>query len=490
MKARRPGRTHKKGSFSGAKVRARAVREAVRGQATLSSGLVHLRQVRRRVAVPYIPLVQKVIGRRSVQSVEGISVEAALHARHNFRFGVLNGIVFTLVDSLMSPALVLAWFINRLGAPNVLVGTLPAIIASGGFLPQIVVASRVQGRPLVMQVYRRAGIARILLIALLTVLTVALAGQPLALLIVFFILYALYALAGGISTVPWLEMVSKTIPLRRRGIFFGMRSFFGGLLGLLAAGLIGALLAEQLPGLAFPNNFAVLFGLATLAIAIGIWAWTSVREPVANSVPAPVSVGHLMKRGWHALGVDRDYRAFMLVRILMALATMSDPFYAVYARSNLGAPASTIGVYLAASTGASLLSNFIWSPLADHAGRRTLMIATVSAVALVPLTALLLSLLKGAVASDILFIAFALVFVFGGLAAGSGGVINNHVVLSIAPPADRVTYIGFLNTVLGLVTFFPVLGGVVADTLGFSVLFFLSVLLVLSAMLAATGIRG
>ncbi|MEO5953560.1 MAG: hypothetical protein ABIQ44_13930, partial [Chloroflexia bacterium] len=48
---------------------------------------------------------------------EGLSPEAALNATYNFRRGVWNGIMFTLVDGLIAPSLVLALFINRLGAP-------------------------------------------------------------------------------------------------------------------------------------------------------------------------------------------------------------------------------------------------------------------------------------------------------------------------------------------------------------------------------------
>jgi hypothetical protein len=56
----------------------------------------------------------------------------------------MNGIMFTLVEAIIAPSIVLAWFINRLGAPNALVGLLPAILAGGWFLPQILVASRVR----------------------------------------------------------------------------------------------------------------------------------------------------------------------------------------------------------------------------------------------------------------------------------------------------------------------------------------------------------
>src|SRR6187455_1076552 len=93
--------------------------------------------------------------------------EAALHATFNFRMGVLNGVMFTLVEALIAPSLVLAWFVSRLGGPNILVGLLPAILAGGWFLPQLLVASRVQGLPRVMFWYRRVGVLRTICMAML-----------------------------------------------------------------------------------------------------------------------------------------------------------------------------------------------------------------------------------------------------------------------------------------------------------------------------------
>ncbi len=173
----------------------------------------------------------------------------------------------------------------------------------------------------------------------------------------------------------------------------------------------------------------------------------------------------------------------MFARILISLATIADPFYVVYAKTDLGAPPATVGLYLGALSVASLLSNFLWSPLSDRAGNRTLMVLTVVSVSLVPLMALALSSLAATVPSGILFGAFALVFVLSGLALGAARIINNNMLLSIAPPAERATYIGFLNTVLGIVIFVPVIGGVLVDIAGFQVLFVLSLLSSASALL-------
>jgi MFS family permease len=197
-----------------------------------------------------------------------------------------------------------------------------------------------------------------------------------------------------------------------------------------------------------------------------------------------ITTVQLLKRGVEVLKIDRDYRSFMVARILISLAAVADPFYVVYAKTHLSAPPATVGLYLGSVALSSLLSNFLWSPLADRAGNRTLMTMTVVSVALVPLTALVLSLFTEIVNSTVLFTAFSAVFVFSGLALGASRIVNNNMLLTIAPAEERATYIGFLNLILGIVIFVPVLGGVLADVVGFRALFFLSLVVSGMALLA------
>jgi hypothetical protein len=418
-------------------------------------------------------------------TVEGLSPDAALHSSRNFRLGVLNGIAFSAVEALIAPTLVLAWFINALGAPNVLVGFLPAILAGGWFLPQMFVASRVRGLAHVKGWYRNVGIARAGFMGLLALLTVVFAGQTDLLLIVFFVLFTLYSFSAGVSGIPWYEMVNKAISPRRRGTFFGLRNFWGGLLALGVAVPVGAIMSEGF-GLVFPYNFALIFALTAAAVLLGVYFWSAIHEPAAVQTAPRASVGQMFRRGLDAYRTDRDYRSFLVARVLISLATVADPFYVVYAKEVLGAPAATVGLYLGASSIASLVSNLFWSPLSDRASNRTVMTLTVLSTALVPLMAVAVSMFVGLVDGTFLFTSFTIVFVLGGLAVGASRIVNNNMLLTVAPPAELATYVGFLNTVLGVVIFVPVLGGLLTDLVGYEPLFLISVGLAGLALAAAT----
>jgi MFS family permease len=375
--------------------------------------------------------------------------------------------------------------VKRLGGDNVLIGLLPALVAGGWFLPQIIVAGKVQGKTHLLMWYRRTGILRTIILAILAVTTVLLASQPVVLLVFFFLAYAVYSFAAGISGIPWIEIVGKTVAPRRRGSFFGLRNFWGGVLALLVSAPVGLILSEQFLGLTFPYNFAVLFGVTTIVVGLGVYFWSSMKEPAATQVAPATNLRKLLRRGLEAYRSDVDYRSFIVARVLLSLATVSDPFYVVYAQGHLGAPAGTVGLYLAALSVSSLLSNFIWSPLSDRASNRTLMSLAVLVTALVPMMAVVISMFIGVWDNTLLFTSFTLVFVLSGLALGAARIVSNNMLLTVAPPAERATYIGFLNLILGIVIFVPVLGGVVVDILGYLVIFVSSVALAGLALLAS-----
>ncbi len=427
--------------------------------------------------------------------------------RRNFTFGVMNGVFFTLVSAFVSPTLVLALFVTKLGGSNILVGLLPAIATGCYLLPQLFVAARLQAMPKVMGWYTWPGVVRCIAYALLTLAVWLLgsnSGNYGLLLGLFFVLYLIYSLTAGLSGVPWVVVVGKVVPPRRRGIFFGLRNFGGSILALFASGLIKVLLDEQ-NGIGFPLNFVIIFAITTLLVSLGIATWAVVKEPAQRTVQRAMGIMEMIRRGPQNLRADRSYRFFLFARIMLTLAAIADPFYIVYAVRQIGAPDSVAALYAAALTIASIAGNLIWSPLADYAGNRRMMFLTAITALAVPTAALLIPLLANAgwlgwvanipgvggfagKSGGVVSVPFALVFIFSGLAVSAANVINTNVLLNIAPPPRRSEYIGYLNTVLGLVTFIPVVGGLLIDWFGFVPVFIVAATMGLGGVICALGI--
>ena len=156
------------------------------------------------------------------------------------------------------------------------------------------------------------------------------------------------------------------------------------------------------------------------------------------------------------------------MRLLLAAASMSDPFLAVYALRELHYPAATLGTFVMALTGAAPLSNIVWQRVAERKGSRRIIRYASVFYGLAPLWALTVGLLH------LPSWTYLLAFILTSTAAQGFNLGHTNHLLNIAPAGERSRYIGTLNTLVGAALFMPVLGGLLADVGGYPAVFILS----------------
>lgn len=386
-------------------------------------------------------------------------------AQHNFRLGVANGILFSLADALTDANLVLALFVRELGGSQAIVGLLPSLKNGGFLLPQLLVAGRIEGMPRKLPLYRRAALARAIVFLLMTLVIFGALylGSSLTL-ILFCVLYAAYNITGGSSSLAFQDVVAKAIPPRRRGNFFSLRQLFGGLLAFFVAGPLvrTALQGSSVP---FPINYGILALVALVCMALAFTAFGLIDEPELERPPSRHSLSETLHAAPRLFREDVDFRRFIVSRLLSRVGAIADPFYIIFAREVLLIPARYVGIYLAVRVLTAALSNLYWGRVADQQGNRRLMLRTTGIAALVPVAALVMPWIF-APGSLSLAWGFGLVFLLIGISIDGSATASSTYLLEIAPEAERVTYSGIANTALGVVTFLPVLGGLLLALLG------------------------
>lgn len=411
-------------------------------------------------------------------------IVAARHFRRNYICGLLNGAFFGFVDSVASPYLVLSLFVNTLGGSNFLVGLLPAINNGGWFLPQFLISHRLQQLPRKKVVYDIAAMIRVVCWIVLVVSTFLIGNTNATLLLVlFFIPYTLYSLAAGFAGAPFMDIVAKTIPVNRRGTFFGQRDLTGAMMAIGGSYIVSYFLNPEL-ALAFPLNFAYLLLITGIAVILGLGSFSFVVEPV-EATPAQ---GLTFRDQLHSARViflrNQIYRRFLLTRVAIAIADIATPFYAIYATRVLNIPLEIIGVYIAATTGASLFTNPLLSRLSDQRGHRIVLLIAATGMVAMPVLAMLFGLVP---AGPALGLPFGLVFVITGITRTAGNIAYPSYLLEIAPAGERPLYIGFTNSILGVATFLPVVGGILLDLAGFRVILLLALVVAGIAWSLAKG---
>lgn len=380
-------------------------------------------------------------------------------AQRNFRLGVANGVLFSLADALTDANLVFALLVRELGGSQALIGLLPALKNGGWLLPQLLVAGRIAGMPRKLPLYRRTALGRMLAFLLMTlVVWSALLLDPTLALLLLFATYAIYTLTGGSSSLAFQDIVAKSIPPRRRGSFFSYRQLFGGLLAFFVGGPLVRLALQSDGPLPFPANYGLLFTTSFVVLALGLLSFSLVEEPALKRPAIRQSLKQTLRATPRLFRTDVDFRRFLISRLWNRLGGISDPFYIIYAREMLQIAPRYVGIYLAVRVLTAALSNLFWGRVADQQGNRRLLVLTSRVATLIPLTALALPTLF-APGSTALAWSFSLVFVLTGLSIDGNATASTTYLLEIAPEAERPTYCGIANTLLGVVTFLPVFGG-------------------------------
>jgi len=383
--------------------------------------------------------------------------------RYNISFNLLEAVFFGLGMGLASSHTIVPVFVSNLTDSAILIGLVPAIHSAGWYLPQLFTAkrlsrqSRFKGTVMRYTIHERVPFLGLAAIAWLTPQL----DNKIALVFIFIFL-CWQGLGGGFTANPWQNMIGKIIPERMHGMFLGTQlgvvSVFSGL-GALLTGYI-------LDRYTTPNNFALAFTFAGIAVLVSMSGLAMVREPHKPVETAAEIQERYGKSLIAILRNDIPFRKFLLVRSLTQLGVMSIGFYTVYAVQEHAAPGQAIGIMTAIMSVTQVVGNLVFGRIGDLKGHP--FVLRLGAIALS------LSALVAWLATDYRW--FYLAFMLAGLAFVTVWTTQMLVTLQFGNGAQRPAYIGLSNTITAPSALLaPVFGGWLADKAGYQTTFLISI---------------
>ncbi len=364
--------------------------------------------------------------------------------RRNFAAGMWHGAFLALGVSLTQPTTVISAFVADLTGSTVWVGGLSTVLIVAGALPQLFVAYRIEHVPRKMPYLLLAIYLRVFSWGVLAWLIFSIGDeQPLTLAWVLVAMLVVFYAGGGLGNIPYTDIIGKIISSDRRGAFFGGKAALAGPLAMGAALAARQILAH----VPYPNNYAILFGLAALALAIASLGFWAIREPSSGAeLQRPQSWGIY----WQGIkDASRRLKALIIIELLTGFSLMVLPFYVVYAQDRVGAPPEAIGWFLLAQVTGGFVANLLWARLVDRKGSRWMLVCCSLVSTLTPLLAIALAPLGWPYLTLVFFLAGA---TFNGRSVGF-----QSALLELAPAAKRATYAG-INAILVLPLAFLSLG--------------------------------
>jgi len=405
--------------------------------------------------------------------------EAAFRAQvdadlpRNYLAHLLHGIFAQTGFRLLQAPTFLPAYVFSLSGSSTIVGLARSCQALGMLATPLIGARLIEHRTRVLPMVFGTGAAM-----RLSVLAMALAGYFLgthANLIAICVLMGAFGLFTGMQGVTFQFLVSKVIPVEKRGALGGARSAVGGLVAS-SVGVIGGYIVEhQWLG----NGYATVLLVAFAMAAIGLFAVLIMREPESLGVRPQQGFGSRLRELPALMRSDPNYRAYTWARALGAAGRMGLPYYVLYASETMTLPPGGLGWLTGAFLFAGTGSNLLWGLLADRQGFRNVM--GLSFLVWIGATLLLMNAPS-----------FALVVLgFVGLGVGIGGFEQSctNLVLEFGTREDLPMRIAMAQTAEQLVNVIaPLTGGLIVASASYVPMFWTAIV-VQACALALTVLR-
>jgi MFS family permease len=388
-----------------------------------------------------------------------------------FFLGVLNGIFFNISGVFLSASTIIPLFVSNLTDSKILIGLAGSIENIGWYLPQIVAAGLTLHHRQQLKIYKQAAYFRIGAFMLLVLSVFILPVKyPALCLVLFLLLLTLYALSGGMAGIAFMDIVGRSVPHYRRGSFFGLRMTIGGALGILGGLVVNSLLVEY----AYPYNFGIIFSFGFLFITLGLLSFFFVQEPELKAPRAKRTLVENIREAYSFFQSDKNYKTLFWVRTSISSFLLGYPFYIIFAKEVMFYPPGSAGIFVSYEMAGYLVSNLLWAYLSDRVSNRLVMLLSAISAALAPGFVLISFAVK------LPLHLFALSFFLLGATASGLWVGFINYLLEIAPDDHRPLYLGFLNSLVALTLFLPLLGGTILQLSSYQ--FFFSLILGLALL--------
>jgi hypothetical protein len=240
------------------------------------------------------------------------------HTRHNVVALAADYALFMTALAFVSPSTILPAFAAWLGAPNVVIGAIPAVMTLGWVLPCLFAAPYTEGLsrklPFLIRWTIWERVPFVVLAASAYWLAERSAGAALAMLLTMLLVVTGI---GGLLMPAWMDLIGRVVPVTRRGRFFAVSGVVASVAGLGASVITADLLSSYRPAVAY----ALCFVCATVCLVVSFVALVVVREPAAIATRASEPLGVFLRRIPTLLREDRNLAWYLVARSLSALGT-------------------------------------------------------------------------------------------------------------------------------------------------------------------------
>ena len=406
----------------------------------------------------WYPLVQPLdssLARRVQEPITSSSLR-------NLRYFWLDGLFAAISENFYLGFIAL--FALAYGATNRQVGFLAAsanLLGALALFPGAALVEKV-GRRKPVILWSAGGLGRFSLLGL--ALIPILISDPMWAIVGIIVMDGLRSFMSNLANPGWTDLVSELVPQSMRGRFLSSRNTAMGLAALMIAPLAGRIISSINVNL--ESLFAGYQAVFVLAFFFGMVS-TALFSRIREAEPARHAV-RIHHRGdlRRMLRQSPQFVGLVVSAFVWNMALqVAAPFFTVYLATSLQATTLTIGILSGVASMSALVGQRVFGRVLDSKGAYWLQIATGIFIPLAPLA--------WAFVNASWQVGF--INLFSGFLWAGYNLANFNLLLQLTPDEQRPRAVALYQTVVfGSAVAGPLLGGYLADTHGYQLVFLLS----------------
>ncbi|WP_457562995.1 MFS transporter [Caminibacter pacificus] len=389
---------------------------------------------------------------------------------------ILHGFFLAVAMSVADPSTILPLIVHHFSESVVLVGVFASLLRGGAIAVQLFAAFYAQSYKKVMPYLKRVFLARFLswLAIGLAILIIG-DKNPTLTLIVFGIGLFIFSFSAGFGSIYFSEIIAKIFDKKERGKSMANRQFFAAIGAIISGGIAGWVLSAFEP----PKSYAYLFIISSFLLGIGLYAFSTIKEPVKENVRVKEeSFIKFLKNAFVFLKQDKALQIQILTILFSYSFLFAFPFVILKANQTIHLTGWLIGGFVTVQMFGALLGNLVWKKLAPKY-KLIIISAFVSMI-----SAFVIALFaKNA-------IMYALVFFLIGFAMDGFKIAGMNLLFEIAPEDKRPIYVALQNNLTSIGLFFAIPGGFILKAFGYNVLYVFTIIMLMIGLFFATRLKA
>lgn len=405
-----------------------------------------------------------------------MAIEKTDHSTRNFRAFTWHAVFLALTKNFADINTIIPTMLIKAGGTSFHLGILTAIMVGGGSFMQLFFASFLTHKKRTKKYLQFGVYLRVLALLILGILLFY-ADHLQGASIIGFILFlmTIFSFSGAFANIAYSDVLGKSINAESRKRFFILKQTLAS-----TAVLISALTARKiLQVMDYPFNYSLLFILSGLLLLVASGGFWAVKEKVSEVAEKRPSQNRL-KIFISAFKEDKNLRNYLYMLNSTSLSIVLIPFLIALAKKNFGVSGMKIGNYLLLQVGGMIVSNLLFKFLARGEKYKGILAVHIISGAILPIAALLFQ------NNQFLFMAL---FPLSGLVLASREIVVPGMLLEISNNENRAVYTGISGAGSIATIIFPLLGGALITSIGFTPIFVIASIIIMSSFIFSVKIQ-